>query len=311
MMPLLETDRPEDPVLTDRVLNEVLEMSTRINNSAFLLGAEAARLGPGFAAANGALVTNAPIVNPAREAEGAGTLDTLIARSRESLVDVHRTLLELGSGNAGGHYALRALQQLAPLTPSPFRVLQLAGDDLPKALTETARYMEAVDARLEAARAFFTLHFVGRGPAEIPAGDSHHQPPRAAPPSFEQIRDDLLRQAGGSHGLAEAASLLGISRQAMHKRINADSALGMMLDKQIVLPKLQFVAREGGLEIVPGLRDVLAVFREGKASGWPALQFLAAGDPNLDGKRPIDELKAGEVEDVVQAARVHLDLDSD
>lgn len=72
-MQALETDRPEDPVLTDRVLNEVLEMSTRINNSAFLLGAEAARLG---------FSVGKDIGLPSARAEGAGTLDTLISRSR-------------------------------------------------------------------------------------------------------------------------------------------------------------------------------------------------------------------------------------
>lgn len=140
--------------------------------------------------------------------------------------------------------------------------------------------MEAVDARLEAAGAFFALHFLGHEPAEHPEAP----PPKAAPPTFEQLRDDLLRQAGGAYGLAEAAALLGISRQALHKRINADSALGMMLDKQIVVPKLQFVPRDDGLELVPGLREVLSVFREGKAPGLagPPVPRRGRSEPGRD-----------------------------
>lgn len=115
---ILQTEEPKAPVLTDRVLSEVLEMSTRINNSAFLLGAEAARLGQGFIIGKDVVLTCARVVKPYREAEGASTLDTLIGRSRESLIDVHRILLGLGNVNGGG--AIRAPRPSAARTFDAF-----------------------------------------------------------------------------------------------------------------------------------------------------------------------------------------------
>lgn len=136
------------------------------------------------------------------------------------------------------------------------------------------------------------------------------EPQAAAPPSaeerFAEITSDLLERAGGGASLTEGARLLGISRQALHKRIKAGSALGIMHGQKLVFPRLQWVQRGEGMEQVAGLSELLPLFDE--AGGWSALQFLIEIDPNLS-EAPIDALRAGRVADVVAAARAYLGLD--
>lgn len=136
------------------------------------------------------------------------------------------------------------------------------------------------------------------------------EPQVAASPSsqesFAEITSDLLERAGGGASLTEGARLLGISRQALHKRIKAGSALGIMDGQKLVFPRLQWVQRGQGMEQVAGLSELLPLFDE--AGGWSALQFLIEIDPNLS-EPPIDALRAGRVADVVAAARAYLGLD--
>ncbi len=70
---------------------------------------------------------------------------------------------------------------------------------------------------------------------------------------FSDIRADLLKRAGGGLSLTEAAKRLGISRQALHKRIKAGTALGMMDGSELVLPRVQWVGHGDQLSFVPGL----------------------------------------------------------
>lgn len=128
---------------------------------------------------------------------------------------------------------------------------------------------------------------------------------------FEHARDALLERAGGAFSLTEAAKALGISRQALHKRIAGGTALGMMgAGNEIVVPKLQLATAGEKPVILPGIDAVTKLFKEAAAGPWMALQFLADADPNL-GRTPIEALQAGEREAVVQAARAHLHLDEE
>jgi len=129
--------------------------------------------------------------------------------------------------------------------------------------------------------------------------------------SFEHARDALLERAGGAFSLTEASQTLKISRQALHKRIASGTALGMMgASNEIVVPKLQVAIVDGKPVILPGVDTVTKLFKEAAAGPWMALQFLVDADPNL-GRPPIETLRAGEREAVVQAARAHLHLDEE
>jgi hypothetical protein len=129
--------------------------------------------------------------------------------------------------------------------------------------------------------------------------------------AFEHARDALLERSGGAFSLTAAAQTLGISRQALHKRIAGGTALGMMgAENEIVVPKLQIATNGEKPVILPGIDTVTKLFKEAAAGPWMALQFLADADPNL-GRTPIEALRAGEREAVVQAARAHLHLDQE
>ena len=125
---------------------------------------------------------------------------------------------------------------------------------------------------------------------------------------FAAAREALLAAAGGALSLTEAAKALCVTRQNLHKRIHTGSALGMLLDDRIVVPKLQLIGGDGRTAIVPGIERVMHPFLEAKAGAWSALQFLLDPDPNL-GRPPIDALRAGDIAGAEHAARAYLGLD--
>jgi hypothetical protein len=119
---------------------------------------------------------------------------------------------------------------------------------------------------------------------------------------------EIIARAGEPLGLRDAARRLDMSHQNLHKRIAAGSALGVMRGRELVVPSIQFIASGGDEKIVANLRNVLGLFKEARAGNWSALQFLVEEDSGLGG-RPIEALKAGDVERAVAAARAYLGLD--
>ncbi|MBZ5763037.1 hypothetical protein LAV84_27685 [Rhizobium sp. VS19-DR104.2] len=125
---------------------------------------------------------------------------------------------------------------------------------------------------------------------------------------LEANQAQILAHAGETLGLREAAARLGMSHQNLHKRVGSGSALGVMRDREIIVPAIQFFEDGGSVKIVPELRRVLSVFEESRAGNWSALQFLVELDPML-GAKPIDVLKSGQIDSVVRSARAYLGLD--
>ena len=92
---------------------------------------------------------------------------------------------------------------------------------------------------------------------------------------------------------------LGVSRQAVEKRVREGSLLAVPgPSNRRRFPTVQFT--DDG-EVVEGLREVRQAlpFR----NPWAVLNFLVNPDDRLGGRRPIDALKAGETDEVVEAAR--------
>lgn len=123
---------------------------------------------------------------------------------------------------------------------------------------------------------------------------------------FATVRDALLKVAGGTYSRAEAAEMLGLTCQDVHRKIHEGRMLGMFLNDEIVVPGLQIL--DG--HVLPAIDRVAMTFQLAEAGAWSALQFLVEQDPNL-GKRPIDALKVGEVEAVEHAARAYLNVDEE
>lgn len=283
----------------------IARLAARIEASAVVLSAEAAERGITITAARKPAGRSRA---PRREvADHLAWFEAVVWSSRLRLVEVKAALEAFGRVERPGDAEARVVRYLADLTPLRVQLVRLSRKDLRRAMEETARQLDALDVHLASAAAL--LGDPGpAGAADEGAGGAGEAPEDDAA-AFERISADLLDRGGGGMSLREAAGALGTSKQALHKRIHAGTALGMMRGREIVVPRVQF-AEEGGKVVgfLPGIAEVLATFREAGERGWGALQFLVEQDPNL-GRAPVQALREGRVEAVVQAARAYLGLD--
>jgi hypothetical protein len=283
----------------------IARLAARIEASAVVLSAEAAERGITITAARKPAGRSRA---PRREvADHLAWFEAVVWSSRLRLVEVKAALEAFGRVERPGDAEARVVRYLADLTPLRVQLVRLSRKDLRRAMEETARQLDALDVHLASAAAL--LGDPGpAGAADEGAGGAGEAPEDDAA-AFERISADLLARGGGGMSLREAAGALGTSKQALHKRIHAGTALGMMRGREIVVPRVQF-AEEGGKVVgfLPGIPEVLATFREAGERGWGALQFLVEQDPNL-GRAPVQALREGRVEAVVQAARAYLGLD--
>lgn len=196
--------------------------------------------------------------------------------------------------------AAEAIELLAELTPVRSQLVALYRSNRDEGLAELIRHLAIVDRQYALAAAL-----VERGEA---GGEGEQPASRTTSEAFAAARQALIAAAGGALSLTEAADVLGVSRQNLHKRIHSGSALGMLLDGRIVVPRLQFVPGDGKTVIISGIERIVRPFLETKAGAWSALQFLLDPDPNL-GRPPIEALKAGDVAPAEHAALAYLGLD--
>jgi hypothetical protein len=222
-------------------------------------------------------------------------VNTCLDRSRE----VRNALVHRWTPTARAErLALNAFVLLSDLTPASTE-LQLCRYDRPRAFSELARHLDLLTSQFSLSADLL---------AEVEAVE--RPPARTEERRFADLATGLLERAGGGMSLTEGAKLLGISRQALHKRVKAGSALGMMQGAELVLPRVQFVTGEGKTRLLNGLSKVVTLFETSKAGVWSALQFLIDPDPNLGGT-PLDALREKRVEAVVNAARAYLGVDED
>jgi hypothetical protein len=111
-------------------------------------------------------------------------------------------------------------------------------------------------------------------------------------------RERLLNAEGGSLTISQVEQLLGISRQAIHKRCSKGKLIALTTSKRgYLFPRWQFA--ENG--ILPGLESVLAAFDE--SDPWMQAAFMLNPNIWLDGASPLEMLRQGKIEDVLVAAR--------
>jgi nucleoid DNA-binding protein len=115
-----------------------------------------------------------------------------------------------------------------------------------------------------------------------------------------EIAQEDLRKAGGAYDLEEVRALMsGISRQRVDRRVKEGSLLAVPgPSNRRRYPAIQF-ARDG--KVVEGLKEVQQALST--KNPWSVLSFLINPDELLGGRKPIDALKIGEIEVVVEAAR--------
>ena len=119
----------------------------------------------------------------------------------------------------------------------------------------------------------------------------------------ERRMAEILEAEGGSVGAAEAAEVLGISERALEHRRREGTVLALPVgDGEHAFPRWQF---DGDAEdgMAPGLPRVLRSFS--LESPWMQAEFMLAPEDRLGDRRPLDVLKAGEVDVVVRAASAY------
>jgi hypothetical protein len=113
-----------------------------------------------------------------------------------------------------------------------------------------------------------------------------------------QVRERLLAAEGATLTAEEASQILGVSRQAIDNRRKRGSLLAVQLGRRgYRYPAWQFTV-DG---VMPGLRETLKTLAD--QSPWIHLAFMLNANAWLDGHRPLDALRSGEFDAVLNAAR--------
>jgi hypothetical protein len=115
-----------------------------------------------------------------------------------------------------------------------------------------------------------------------------------------QIAQGDLKESGGAYDLDQVRVLMnGISRQMVDRKVREGSLLAVPgPSNRRAYPTVQFTS-DG--TVVPGLKAVQEALPT--ENPWAVLNFLVRPDPRLNGSKPIDLLRAGEIDLVVDAAR--------
>ncbi len=116
-------------------------------------------------------------------------------------------------------------------------------------------------------------------------------------------RQRLAEAEGGSLSSEEVARLLGISKTAVLKRLDAGKLLAWREErlKAARFPQWQFDQRG---QVIAGLIDVLEhLYANPQLDDWAKVLFFLQSRPSLDDQRPLDLLRAGRVNEACRAAQ--------
>jgi hypothetical protein len=115
-----------------------------------------------------------------------------------------------------------------------------------------------------------------------------------------EIAETDLAISGGAFDLDQVQRLMhGVSRQRIERRVQEGSLLAVPgPSNRRRYPTVQFNP-DGS--VVPGLKAVQEVLNF--SSPWSVLSFLVNPDDHLDNERPIEKLRRGELEPVIESAR--------
>lgn len=107
----------------------------------------------------------------------------------------------------------------------------------------------------------------------------------------------MLADEGGTMSSREAAALLGLTRQTVDNRRKASRLVAVDLGRHgFAYPAWQFTS-DG---VLAGLDQMVQAF--GPGDPWGLMAFVLSGNARLNGQRPLDVLREGSVEQVVEAA---------
>ena len=112
-----------------------------------------------------------------------------------------------------------------------------------------------------------------------------------------EIDAEILRSEGGIMTVEEVARHLGITRQAVDKRRRAGQLLALPIGRhRYAYPAWQFDPSG----VLAGFEDVMDEFFA--IGPWTRAAFFLGENTSLDGRRPLDELRHGNIDGVRRAA---------
>lgn len=159
------------------------------------------------------------------------------------------------------------------------------------------RLVEAVGAATDTDALFRSLQDAAAIGAEIVPDEP--DPLTAALLRGSQMKRDLLKAEGGVLSGPQIAAHLGISPQGIGKKRERNQVFWLKVGEGFVFPAFQV----GETGLLPGIREVLAAFQVDDP--WMRVHFMVTGDQRLGGRRPIDLLREGRVEEVIRAAAAY------
>ena len=109
----------------------------------------------------------------------------------------------------------------------------------------------------------------------------------------------MLKAEGGALSGPELAAHLGITPQGLGRKRERNQVFWLKIGDGFVFPAFQI----GKTGLLPGIREVLTAFQVDDP--WMRVHFMLTGDRRLGNRRPIDLLREGQIEEVVQAAAAY------
>ena len=111
------------------------------------------------------------------------------------------------------------------------------------------------------------------------------------------MRQEILRSDGGTLTAGQVAAHLGLSRQAVDKRRRAGKLIGLNVGRRGYAYPAWQLGQDG---VIPGLEETLTSLTV--HDPWMRAAFFLSGDPRLEGARPLDALRQGNLASVRRAA---------
>lgn len=113
-----------------------------------------------------------------------------------------------------------------------------------------------------------------------------------------RTKRELLSLEGPPLAGTMVAKHLGLTRQAVNKRRQAGNLIAVSAGRRgLLYPAWQFT--DSG--VLAGLEDALQELRN--SDPWSQIRFFLTGDFRLNGAKPLDELRKGNVPPVLRAAK--------
>jgi hypothetical protein len=192
-----------------------------------------------------------------------------------NLIESMARLMILSQEPLYAAFLARSFNALARLTP------KLGPDALGEAIGEPSDYEVLLRALAEPT----ALEAFGEGPLmEARLRDL-------------ELRTTIQEAEGGVLTVEEVAQLLGVTRQAIDKRRRAGRLLALPVGQhRNVYPAWQF--KQGG--VLEGFEEVLAELS--MPDPWTQAAFFLGENSSLNGQRPLDELRRGNIEAARRAA---------